>query len=68
MEEELDRHKKDLRSAADDYISLKRDSEAQQEFCKAEMERTKITCEEKIKKFEEESEKKYELKLKKRIQ
>ena len=37
LEEELDRCKKDLRTAADDYIAVKRSAEADIEYYKNEL-------------------------------
>ena len=53
LEEELDRLNKDLRAAADDYISLKRHTEADIEYYKNELETTKTTYNQKLQQAEE---------------
>jgi hypothetical protein len=45
LEEEMDRYKKDLRAAADDYISLQRNSESEKEYYQTELTNTKAVCE-----------------------
>jgi hypothetical protein len=68
LQEQLDLSQKDIRSAADDYIALKRSAEADKEVLTNEMLNNKAVFEEKLKKMEEEFERKCELKIMKRVQ